>query len=725
MEVISGISAVIGLLDASIELFKHTQKDLKLSEMIETVGRQLLIIRSTLEACHTHLLPRRDTIPEDVAEALEKTLDACETKAYNLKKIFVKITPDQSTPWQTRYAAIVRRLGKGSKVEELMRAITEDVQIIVNHHAAPEDFSFHEPAGIRLGRAPFIAAELFVGREKELNKIAETIQPVSESHEQQRLVLGGMGGIGKTQLAIAYAKSHHHSYSSVFWLNAESEATLNDSFLSIAKQIFKLQQPDKLRGEEAVIHVCQWLSDPQNPRWLLIFDNYDDPGEYEIEQYYPLASHGVLLITTRQPNRVAGKKIMVQPLRSIEDGLVILQRRSEQVNAKDDPHARKLAERLAGLPLALATAGAFLRQSTLTFEHYLQEYENHWNIDPRRPVQLEEYQNRTLFTTWDLSYTRLKADDPKAGELLTMLAYFGNQSLWYELFNAGLTNACPQWLRELVHNQISLDSAMKTLADYCFLEVQTQQRSWSMHMCVHDWTLTVLNKAIDSQKYWYAFECVAGSIPDNTEYLEHSSLSGIAVHATRLIHPRFVQAGILDNIEESRLAEIGSIAILLQKQVQFVAAEEMYQRALAGCEKALGPDHISTLGAVHNLGNLYFNQGKLNKAEEIYQRALVGFTEALGPDHISILDIAQGKLNKAEEIYQQALVGFMESLGPDHISTLDTVHNLGILYKAQGKLNKAEEMYLQALVGFTEALGPEHPKTLAAAKNLSSLASFR
>lgn len=199
---------------------------------------------------------------------------------------------------------------------------------------AAEDFSFHEPAGIRLGRAPFIAAELFVGREEELNTIAETLQPVSESPEQQRLVLGGMGGIGKTQLAIAYAKSHHHSYNSVFWLNAESEATLRDSFLSIAKQIFKLQQPDKLKDEEAVVHVCQWLSDPKNPRWLLILDNYDDPGEYEIEHYYPLASHGVLLITTRQPNLVAGKKIMVQPLKNIEHGLKILRSRSERLDTQ-------------------------------------------------------------------------------------------------------------------------------------------------------------------------------------------------------------------------------------------------------------------------------------------------------------------------------------------------------------------------------------------------------
>ncbi|KAL4912625.1 hypothetical protein BDW62DRAFT_194210 [Aspergillus aurantiobrunneus] len=89
-----------------------------------------------------------------------------------------------------------------------------------------------------------------------------------------------------------------------------------------------------------------------------------------------------------------------------------------------------------------------------------------------------------------------------------------------------------------------------------------------MHMCVHDGTLTVLNMTIDAQKYWYTFDCVAGSIPsDSIEFLEHSSLSGVAAHATQLIHPRFVQAGILDDVEESRLADIRFIAILLHKQV--------------------------------------------------------------------------------------------------------------------------------------------------------------
>ncbi|KAL4808134.1 TPR-like protein [Aspergillus unguis] len=727
MEVIGGISAVIGLLDTSIDLFKRTQKDLKLSETIETVGRQLPIIRNTLEQCQAHLLPRRDTIPEDVAEALEKTLDTCEIKANNLKKIFAKITPDQGDSWPTRYAAVVRRLGKGSKVEELMRAITEDVQIVVNHHAAPEDFSFHEPAGICLGRAPFIDTELFIGRQKELKAIMDTLQPACKSPEQQRLVLGGIGGIGKTQLAIKYAKCHQNSYTSVFWLNAESEAALRKSFLSIAKQIFKLQQPDQLKDKEAVIHVCQWLSDPKNHQWLLILDNYDDPREYDIEQYYPPASHGVLLITSRQPNLVAGKRIMVQPLKHI-DGLEILHRRSERVNTHLDPHARLLAERLAGLPLALATAGAFLRHSTLAFADYLEEYEKRWIIDPHRSTQLKEYQNRTLFTTWDLSYTRLQAYDPEAAELLGMLAYFGNESLWYELFNAGLSDSSPEWLREVVHNRISLDGVMKTLADYCFLEVHTQSSFWSMHTCVHDWTLTVLNMTINTEKYWYAFNCVAGSIPSNsTKFLGHPSFSGVVVHATRLIHPRFFQAGILDDVKESQLADISLIASLLHEQLQFVAAERMCQKVLEGREKALSSNHPSTLDTVNNLGLLYYKQGKLKEVEVMYQRALAGYKKALGPVHTSTLNTVnnlgnlyskQGKLKEAEQMYQHALEGYKKVLGPNHTTTLATVNNLGNLYSMQGKLKEAEERYQHALAGYKKALGPNPTSTLDTVNNL-------
>ncbi|KAL4986796.1 hypothetical protein BDW68DRAFT_120598 [Aspergillus falconensis] len=372
---------------------------------------------------------------------------------------------------------------------------------------------------------------------------------------------------------------------------------------------------------------------------------------------------------------------------------MILQSRSKREKIESDPHAKRLAERLAGLPLALATAGAFLQHSTITFERYLQEYELRWNIDPRQPTHLEDYQDRTLFTTWDISYSRIIEVDPDAAELLKLFAYFSNQSLWYELLQAGLTDISPQWLHNVFADDITFNSVMKTLTNHCFLEVQTSMSSWSMHICVHDWTLTVLNKDLDPKQYQYAFDCIAGSIPsDISDSLGHLSFSRLGAHATRLVHQRFLQNNMLDEVLPDKLDDILNIASLLHEQIQLVAAEEMYQRALAGREKQLGPDHTSTLNTVNNLGLLYADQGKLKEAEEMYQ---------------------------------QALAGYKKAVGPDHISTLNAVNNLGNIYSNQGKLKEAEEMYQRALAGYEKELGSDHPQIYLVAENLLSLTCYR
>ena len=99
-----------------------------------------------------------------------------------------------------------------------------------------------------------------------------------------------------------------------------------------------------------------------------------------------------------------------------------------------------MAERLGGLPLAVVTAGAYLCKSSITFQQYLDIYQERWKIDPRRPMQLHEYQDRTLYITWNLSYSRLVNDDPDAAYMLRLLAYFDNQEIWYDLFHAGLSD---------------------------------------------------------------------------------------------------------------------------------------------------------------------------------------------------------------------------------------------------------------------------------------------
>jgi hypothetical protein len=164
--------------------------------------------------------------------------------------------------------------------------------------------------------------------------MAQILQPLHAPRKQQRLSLGGLGGVGKTQLAIAYAESYRRSYSSVFWLNAASETALKDTFRSIASHIFSAQDSEALERSAIVGRVHRWLSDSRNTRRLLIFDNYDDPSQFEINDYFPPASYGAVVVTTRQQHLVAGNIMHIKPLQNIEDGLAILQTRSKRDNVQ-------------------------------------------------------------------------------------------------------------------------------------------------------------------------------------------------------------------------------------------------------------------------------------------------------------------------------------------------------------------------------------------------------
>jgi hypothetical protein len=158
------------------------------------------------------------------------------------------------------------------------------------------------------------------------------LQSDSPGSTRKVLILGGMGGIGKTQLAIIYAKRHRHSYSSIFWLSANTKVTLNNSLRAVANRILPPETVSKLDDDQVWVHVSNWLSKLDNTRWLLIFDNYDDLDQYEIAQYHPSVVHGSIIITTRQPDRINGEKIKVQSLAKEEESLRVLATRSGREN---------------------------------------------------------------------------------------------------------------------------------------------------------------------------------------------------------------------------------------------------------------------------------------------------------------------------------------------------------------------------------------------------------
>lgn len=190
--------------------------------------------------------------------------------------------------------------------------------------------------GLCLGSAPQIDPAYFVGRAAEIALISQFLQPENAGAKQRRVVLGGMGGVGKTQLAITYAEQYQQSYDSIFWLNATSQLTLHTDLRLVAGRFLQASELEKLDDKQVIIRVHEWLSNTSNARWLLIFDNYDEPTEFDIGRYCPYTSHGSIVITTRLPDHLSlsSEYIRVKPLSDVEESLDILQKRSQRQNIR-------------------------------------------------------------------------------------------------------------------------------------------------------------------------------------------------------------------------------------------------------------------------------------------------------------------------------------------------------------------------------------------------------
>ncbi|PQE23326.1 WD40 YVTN repeat-like-containing domain protein [Rutstroemia sp. NJR-2017a BBW] len=176
--------------------------------------------------------------------------------------------------------------------------------------------------------------------------------------------------------------------------------------------------------------------------------------------------------------------------------------------------------------------------------------------------------------------------------MLRLIAYFSNTDLWYELFQK-IADSGPEWLSNLVKSRVRFNKAMSKLQEYSLVEAEAdiQVGQYSLHTCVHDWTLEYLNQEIDAELYCTTISIIAKNTMPDTE-LEYWIIN-------------------------RRLGQYIS-------RLESTAAEDIYQRALKGYEKVWGPEHTSTLNTVGNLDILYADQGKMVEVEEMFQRALKG-----------------------------------------------------------------------------------------------------
>ncbi|SPO01721.1 uncharacterized protein DNG_04394 [Cephalotrichum gorgonifer] len=557
---------------------------------------------------------------------------------------------------------------------------------------------------------------------------------------RRTVTVQALGGMGKTQLAVAYAKRHRDAYSAVFWLNARDEMTLKEGYLRLAKQILR-QHPSVdyitdavnsikiTKHDENVEAVKKWLDQRKNSQWLVIYDNYDNPAldgnpndqpdeqtgvdlntddddivrasqPYDIRPFLPTIHHGSILITTRSPKVEMGTRMLLGRMSVLKDSLQILANASGRPGLNKDTGAIKLAKALGGLPLALSTAGAYLNGVSISFAQYLALYQGSW---------LKHSSN--------------------AAELLRLWAYFDNQDLWFGLLRAGYETG-PDWFQDLTHNILQFHEAIRVLCQYGLAgpnkasdKNEMELQGYSMHACVHMWAVHVLNEKQDADMARLAIQCVAAMQSD------YSELKGRLVrHADRCL--AMEKMNKVSTVEEGDEWVLHNLGDLYTEDSQFENAEAMYMRALSGREKLRGPEDHLTLKTATNLGILYEYHFDCYLANPLFSRVLQSKKKALGSKHPSTLAIVRhlgiaheelGNHQKAEHMYIRALKGYKKVLSPLARPTLDIMVTLGDFYNMLGQSQKCEARYMEALDGYEKSLGPGDIATLQTAYKLGIL----
>ncbi len=617
---------------------------------------------------------------------------------------------------------------------------------------------------------PYPQNPLFTGREELLTQLTTSLHAGQPTALSQPQAISGLGGIGKTQLALEYAYRYRQDYQAVLWAQADTRENLTSSYLTIAT-LLNLPEKGEQESARVIAAVKNWLQ--HNTGWLLILDNADELAL--AREFLPPSISGQVLLTTRaQATGRFARRLEVNLLPTEQGALFLLHRAGlippdaslEAALSPDVALAKEITQELGGLPLALDQAGTYIEEIPCSLSEYQRLYRTQRAEMLRERGGLVDDHPESVTTTWSLSFQNIEQQNPTAADLLRLCAFLAADAIPEEMITAG-TEHLGLHLQSIAHNPLAFHKAIAALSAYSLLRRDVTSKTLSLHRLVQavlkdamgaetqsDWTqraIRAVNAAFPHVEFetWpqcerllpHALVCAEMVKQENLTLLEATSLlHGVGSYLIERARSQEAQSFLQQalTLRERHLGPTHSetantldrLARSFENQGKDEQAEPLYQRALAIHEQQVGVDHPDTAGSLNNLAYLYQGQGKDEQAEPLYQRALEICEQQLGPQHpntatslnnLARLYRAQAKYEQAEPLLKRALAICEQQLGPDHPNTASSLNNLASLYFDQGRYEQAEPLYQRVLSIYERALGPQHPRTQTTRANYASL----
>jgi len=624
-------------------------------------------------------------------------------------------------------------------------------------HGDKEDYHFNQlspqsPHNIR--RSGVIE---FVGRADVLEQLHQQLQ---QTERIAICAVAGMGGVGKTELALQYALHHREQGTypgGLCWIQA-GESVVGTQIISFARTQLDLQLPDGLDLKEQVAYCWR--------RWRLgdVLFIFDDVRNYrQIKPYLPPAeSRFKVLITTRRQR--LGASFQMKPLDVLTEAaaieLLVSLIGQERIEAEPE-QVKRLCQDLGYLPLGLELVGRYLqRKPDLSLDKMCQrlglKHRSLNNPDPDMTAQLG------VEAAFELSWQELNKD---AQTLACFLSLFGLAPIPWKWVEQCWSDEDEEALEDTRDDELVNWSLLK----------RVDKESYQLHQLIRKFLNEKLEELTEvselKQRFCQGMVTAAQQIPEAPTKEDILTATPMIPHLAEaattqqdwlrdqdLIRPfgglgRFYQGqGLYKQAlpwyqqcllaARERLGDdhpdvatsLNNLAYLYSSQGRYGEAEPLYLQALELSKRLLGDDHPDVATSLNNLAYLYSSHGRYGEAEPLYQKALELYKRLLGNNHLYVamslnnlayLYSSQGRYGEAEPLYQKALELYKRLLGNNHLYVAMSLNNLAGLYKSQGRYEKAEPLFLQALELRQRLLGDEHPDVAMSLNNLAALYESR
>jgi tetratricopeptide (TPR) repeat protein len=572
-------------------------------------------------------------------------------------------------------------------------------------------------------------------------------------------VLAGVGGIGKSTVALKVAGVARRQGWRVWWVGASDTASLTGGILEILYQLqapVSVIRPVQEGAATAVDRTWEFLARAAGRRWLLVFDNADTPAVLagvgatspaDGNGWLRLDLSGVVVVTTRvRDPRTWGAGAVLRELRALDDAdaAKVLRDLAPRIVDETGQQARELGYRLGGLPLALHLAGAYLASpfaSWNSFAAYRQALDSVDLVSAVAALDDAHADPRdTILRSWELSLDALAAQGvPQARWLLYLL------SCYAATFPISRLLVRPETLIEVAQSEGIrvepgkdaaagekewLSRGLVGLSGLGLIDSESSTAAITVHPAVADSCRTRMLTASRSELPGIGSAAVR-LLEEATAALDSSRPADWPTWQSLIPHIDAPLAWLGAYLEASTLAALMNLAAhagdAMVRSANYATAGEL-ARAMVTVAVNLPYNHPATLASRHLLAQVIEGQGHYREAERQYREVLAVERHVLGKGHTETLatchDLAhaivlQLRWGEAESLYREVLAARQLALGADHPDTLITRNDLAWAVFAQHRWGEAEPMYREVLAARQRVLGADHPDTLATRNDLA------